>query len=109
MSVTPWPTPTPTTEPNRSLAAPVLFAGAVSFLLAAAPPTTALVCLTGTMDELAFHLACEARRLGLDRETHETTLRTFATLVLEELVARGLLPDPAPEVGCWAQPRQRSN
>ncbi|MBZ9713971.1 hypothetical protein [Deinococcus multiflagellatus] len=61
------------------------------------------------MDELALHLAREARRLGLDQEAPEATLSAFASLVLEELRAHGLLPDPAPEIGCWAQPRSSGN
>jgi len=63
------------------------------------------------MDDLARHLAQTARDLKLaDQvpvEAEPEALMALARTVLEELVARGLLPDPASEVGCWSAARSR--
>ena len=63
------------------------------------------------MDEFALQLAREARRLGLTAgEAQDAeSLLTFAELVLTELAARGLVPDAAPPLGCWARPRPTEN
>ncbi|PTA67756.1 hypothetical protein [Deinococcus arcticus] len=63
------------------------------------------------MNDLARHLATEARRLGLatDEVPDPASLAAFAAVVLEELMALGLLPSPEPELGCWAQARQPTN
>ncbi|WP_102125896.1 hypothetical protein [Deinococcus planocerae] len=59
-------------------------------------------------DDLAAHLARQARALGLDARNVEhagpETLRDFARGVLTELAALGLVAgEQAPE--CWAAPR----
>lgn len=63
-------------------------------------------------DTLALWLARQARRLGLNPVTGEEVdpeaLRAFALLVLNELSARGFLPE-GPEVGCWSRPRSPTN
>ena len=63
------------------------------------------------MDDFAVQLAREARRLGLTAgEVQDAeVLLAFAELVLTELAARGLVPDAAPQLGCWARPRLTEN
>ena len=60
------------------------------------------------MNDLAHHLAREARRLGLEsgelEDVPPEALITFAQGVLGELAALGLLRGRE-EVGCWAAPR----
>ncbi|NTY01249.1 hypothetical protein [Deinococcus sp. JMULE3] len=61
------------------------------------------------MDALARNLAQVARDLNLDgqvpADASPEVLATLARVVLEELIARGALPDPDPQVGCWSAPR----
>ena len=61
------------------------------------------------MDELARQLAKVARDLGLSEqgpdEAQAEGLLELARVTLSELIARGLLPDPDPPVGCWSGPR----
>lgn len=64
------------------------------------------------MDDLPAELAREARRLNLNPlildGSAEEDVRAFATRVLDELAARGLLPGvEAP--GCHARPRSSGN
>lgn len=61
------------------------------------------------MDELARHLSLRARQLGLadllPADAPADLLAELARETLQELIARGLLPDPDPAVGCWSAPR----
>ncbi|AKH17471.1 MULTISPECIES: hypothetical protein [Deinococcus] len=61
------------------------------------------------MDELARHLAQTAYELKLaghaPAQADPEALAALARAALEELIARGLLPDPEPDVGCWSVPR----
>lgn len=63
----------------------------------------------GRMDELARHLSLRARQLGLadlpPADAPAETLAELARDTLHELIARGLLPDPDPQPGCWSAPR----
>ncbi|MVN89244.1 hypothetical protein GO986_21140 [Deinococcus sp. HMF7620] len=65
------------------------------------------------MDNLAKELAKEARRLGLAELAADpidpTSALAFANYVLEELAARGLLPQQNCAPGCWAQPRSQGH
>ena len=60
------------------------------------------------MEQLARHLAAEARRLGLSvndlEHVQPEAPQAFARSVLEELAALGLIQGRE-EVGCWAAPR----
>ncbi|WP_081994803.1 hypothetical protein [Deinococcus radiopugnans] len=60
------------------------------------------------MEQLAHHLAHEARRLGLESADLQAappeTVQAFAQVVLAQLVALGMLRGET-EVGCWATPR----
>ncbi|CAM3786545.1 hypothetical protein [Deinococcus frigens] len=59
------------------------------------------------MEQLAHHLAREARRLGLesaDLGNAADAVQAFAQAVLTEVAALGLIWG-AEEVGCWAAPR----
>ncbi|MXV21258.1 hypothetical protein [Deinococcus xianganensis] len=61
------------------------------------------------MDDLTRQLAQTARDLNLSGQVPGSAdpeaLATLARVVLEELIARGVLPDPQPQVGCWSAPR----
>ncbi|GGS01813.1 hypothetical protein [Deinococcus sedimenti] len=61
------------------------------------------------MDDLTRRLTRAARDLRLDgqvpSDADPDALATLARVVLEELIARGVLPDPQPQVGCWSTPR----
>ncbi|MEF2276843.1 hypothetical protein V3W47_00940 [Deinococcus sp. YIM 134068] len=63
-------------------------------------------------DDLATHLAQQARLLGLDAlnaaEAKPDTVRAFAQAVLDELAALGLVAGEE-DVGCWAQRRVTGN
>ncbi|MFD2610325.1 hypothetical protein ACFSR9_12890 [Deinococcus taklimakanensis] len=64
------------------------------------------------MDDLPEVLTREARRLNLNPLTLERAdpedVLAFASRVLEELAARGLLPG-AQQIGCHARPRPAGN
>lgn len=65
------------------------------------------------MDDLARQLAQTARDLKLagqvPDEAELEVLAALARTALDELIARGLLPDPDPRVGCWSAPRSDQN
>ncbi|MHA0035216.1 hypothetical protein [Deinococcus sp. PESE-13] len=64
------------------------------------------------MDPFTLELAREARRLELTaggEDNDPERLLAFATFVLSELAARGLIPDERPAIGCWAAPRSAEN
>ncbi|GGN45505.1 hypothetical protein GCM10010842_35080 [Deinococcus daejeonensis] len=65
------------------------------------------------MDDLAQQLAQTARDLKLagqvPNEADPEVLAALARTALDELIARGLLPDPDPRVGCWSAPRSDQN
>jgi hypothetical protein len=64
------------------------------------------------VDHFTLELAREAKRLELTaggEDNDPERLLAFATFVLSELAARGLIPDERPAIGCWAAPRSTGN
>ncbi|UBV42798.1 hypothetical protein LAJ19_00745 [Deinococcus taeanensis] len=61
------------------------------------------------MEFLTLLLVREARRLGLAGQpphlAPSEALLALGRLTLQELIAQGALPDPEPDIDCWAAPR----